>query len=82
MSNQNTSTSACDYDFSDENLQALWTEFQRSQQATCPETGADISLELESEPSNGEPTVQISCEKCGRKTEFKPGPLEGFEWAE
>lgn len=75
-------TSVCDYEFNDENLQALWTEFQRSEQATCPETGAEIRLELTNDASSGEPSVNVICEKCGRKTEFKPGPLEGFDWAE
>ena len=82
MDDKRGDTSVCDYDFSAESLQALWTEFQRSQEATCPETGAGVDLELVNEASSGEPTVKVRCEKCGRETEFKPGPLEGFAWAE
>ena len=77
-----TRKSVCDYEFSKENLQALWTEFQRSEQATCPKTKAEINLGLENHLSSGKPTVKLSCEKCGRSTQFNPGPLEGFEWAE
>ena len=78
------SDTPCDYDFSEENLQALWLEFQKEQVATCPVTDAKIDLELKNDPAEGEgePVVNVTCEKCGRSTEFKPGPLEGFGWAE
>lgn len=82
MANNSGDSSVCNYEFSAENLQALWTEFQRKQEATCPETNAAIDLELVNEADSGEPIVKVTCEKCGRETEFKPGPLEGFEWAE
>lgn len=82
MNNKDKHSSACDYKFDNENLQALWTEFQRKQKATCPETGAAVSLDLVEGGTGGEPTVKVTCEKCGRNTEFKPGPLEGFAWAE
>ena len=72
----------CSYAFGAEELQALWLEFQKEGGATCPETGAPIELHLDDESGNGEPSVSASCERCGRTKDFKPGPLEGFGWAE
>ena len=82
----NTSDTAanCDYEFTDDNLLALWLEFQKEQAATCPVTDAKIDLSLENDPAEGggEPVVQVKCTKCGREAQFKPGPHEGFGWAE
>ena len=74
----------CDYEFTDDNLLALWLEFQKEQAATCPVTDAKIDLNLENDPAEGggEPVVQVKCTKCGREADFKPGPHEGFGWAE
>ncbi len=82
----NTSGTAanCDYEFTDDNLLALWLEFQKDQQASCPVTGAKITINLENDPAEGagEPVVQVKCTRCGREADFKPGPHEGFGWAE
>ena len=74
----------CDYEFTDDNLLALWLEFQKEQAATCPVTDAKIDLSLENDPAEGggEPVVQVKCTQCGREAQFKPGPHEGFGWAE
>ena len=74
----------CDYEFSDDNLLALWLEFQKEQVASCPVTGAKIDMSLENDPAEGEgePVVRVECSKCGRTADFKPGPHEGFGWAE
>ena len=76
----------CDFEFTDDNLTALWLEFQQqqSEHADCPVTGAAINLTLENDPAQGqgEPVVQVKCSKCGRETEFEPGEHEGFGWAE
>ncbi len=45
----------CSYDFSSEHLQALWLQFQQDGGASCPETGAAISLELVSESDAAQP---------------------------
>lgn len=76
----------CDFEFTGENLTALWLEFQKQQaeKADCPVTNAPISLELKNDPAQGqgEPVVRVTCSKCGRETEFQPGKHEGFSWAE
>lgn len=82
--NSSSTTANCDYQFTDDNLLALWLEFQKEQVATCPITDAKINLTLENDPAQGggEPVVQVKCSKCGREADFKPGPHEGFGWAE
>lgn len=72
----------CSYEFSPEHLQALWLEFQQDDEATCPETGARIEIEIAEDGERTEPLARAACERCGRRAEFRPGKLEGFQWSE
>lgn len=83
-SDNSANHAACDYEFTDDNLLAVWLEFQKEESATCPVTGAKIDLSLENDPAQGagEPVVEVKCSKCGREADFEPGPHEGFGWAE
>lgn len=72
----------CNYDFSGENLTALWTEFQKQGAATCPQTGAAIKFENKADSETSEPAVKLHCEGCGREASFEPGKHESFGWAE
>ena len=76
------SSAPCDFTFGDEQLQALWLEFQQNGAATCPETGAAIHAELLEAGAVTEPQLRLRCERCTREAEFQPSTLTGVQEVE
>lgn len=79
---------ACDYELAEPDAQeALWLEFQRQRQASCPVTGAEITLALSRDPAadggGGGTEVSARCSRCGRQATFRPpDAADIYGWAE
>jgi hypothetical protein len=77
----------CGYEFTPETMQAIWleyqqTQYQQTQAATCPETGAAIAAALQDGEPTDAPRVRVRCERCGREDTFTPATLTGVQEVE
>jgi hypothetical protein len=72
----------CGYEFTPETMQAIWLEYQQTQAAACPETGAAIAAELRDGEPTDAPRVRVRCERCGREDTFTPATLTGVQEVE
>lgn len=67
--------------FTEDELEAIWMEFQRDGHATCPYDGAELALELNEDAPR--PTLTVRCPAGGRSGTFSPPDTEDVQaWAE
>ena len=68
--------------YSSEEMQAIWTTFQQTQEARCPVCDGPVEVEMSGDPATGgadEAEVQASCQKCGRTGKDRPGSHGDFQ---
>lgn len=67
--------------FTEDELEAIWMEFQRDGHAVCPYDGAELALELREDAPR--PMLTVRCPVGGRSGTFSPPDTEDVQaWAE
>lgn len=67
--------------FTQEELEAIWLQYQRDGAAACPYDGAELVLEVADDAPR--PEVRVHCPSGGRRGAFAPPDSEDVQaWAE
>jgi len=78
---QNTSTSQADYSL--EQLEAIWLDYQKIGQATCPIDGVRLEIELVNHPVDGDDVAEVYVKSPrGKSAIYRPSDSTVRAWVE